>query len=381
LVALPLVSPCRSWTANFADILLTVTVTSAPVAVALSTNTVPTVYNRDYMAVPLTVQATGDALDSVTLFYRTLGTSVYTQAAGADAFFPDPRGKSFYQGVAFVPGNVYAAGGGVEFYVKADFPVGGTFFAGSAAAPMTTLFQPTYTTLVSGAGGSVVVPDGNFNDGNTSLVFPAGSLSAPLSLSIESIDRSDRARVPAGNGLAEGAAPAVVYEINGNVAQFTAPVTLTFLYPDVDDRPGTVDGAAYDESALKMFWWDGRLWRFLGGRVDPGKNTVSATTTHFSLFALFPAGPISPAGFRPVEKAISPNGDGINDVALFAGLSGNFEIRIFDVKGRRVRTIRSVPQWDGLDDHGRAVESGAYIYQYQTDATGEWISGAIGVAR
>jgi len=108
---------------------------------------------------------------------------------------------------------------------------------------------------------------------------------------------------------------------------------------------------------------------------------VTAKTSHFSLFALFPAGDLTAQNFRPLEKILTPNGDGINDFAFFSGLSGNFEIRLFDVTGRKVRTIHDAAQWDGRDDDGHVVENGTYIYQFHSDISSDWVSGMIGIAR
>jgi len=112
---------------------------------------------------------------------------------------------------------------------------------------------------------------------------------------------------------------------------------------------------------------------------------VTAKTSHFSTYALFPTSGAEPAAaaYRPLEKIITPNGDGIKDTAKFSGLmnGGDFEIRVFDVTGRRIRTIRDTDEWNGKDDNGRTVENGVYIYQYRADSSSEWISGMIGVAK
>jgi flagellar hook assembly protein FlgD len=56
-------------------------------------------------------------------------------------------------------------------------------------------------------------------------------------------------------------------------------------------------------------------------------------------------------------------------------------VEIFDVNGRRVRSLTGVGTvpWDGTDDSGDIVESGVYIYQY-TDS-GKRISGVVAVAK
>ena len=53
-------------------------------------------------------------------------------------------------------------------------------------------------------------------------------------------------------------------------------------------------------------------------------------------------------------------------MAIFDGLDGltnYFRVEIFDITGRRVRTVEQVGRWDGKDDFGQVVESGVYLYQ------------------
>ncbi len=82
--------------------------------------------------------------------------------------------------------------------------------------------------------------------------------------------------------------------------------------------------------------------------------------------------------FMPSERIITPNADTINDTVTFS--SGIDEVKIFDVRGRRMKTIPGpTPVWDGTDDSGAIVESGVYLYQFT--AAGERVSGVIGVAK
>lgn len=88
-------------------------------------------------------------------------------------------------------------------------------------------------------------------------------------------------------------------------------------------------------------------------------------------------GAVTPEEMRPQEDIITPNGDGINDVARF-GVSGSFQIKIFNRRGGKVRTLDNVNVWDGRDDSGALLENGVYIYQVQAD---QKVSGMIGVER
>jgi hypothetical protein len=47
---------------------------------------------------------------------------------------------------------------------------------------------------------------------------------------------------------------------------------------------------------------------------------------------------------------------------------GSFsQIRIYNLKGRLVRTLTGEPAWEGRDDAGRDCEGGIYLYQLEAD--------------
>ena len=56
---------------------------------------------------------------------------------------------------------------------------------------------------------------------------------------------------------------------------------------------------------------------------------------------------------------------------LFASLSGNIELSIFDIKGRKIRKLVNEQKpvgdyqikWDGTNDSGAPLSSGQYFYQ------------------
>ncbi len=50
-------------------------------------------------------------------------------------------------------------------------------------------------------------------------------------------------------------------------------------------------------------------------------------------------------------------------------------IRILDLKGRAIRSLRQARVWDGRDDHGRLCEGGVYLYQVETE--GKRVSGTV----
>ncbi len=56
-------------------------------------------------------------------------------------------------------------------------------------------------------------------------------------------------------------------------------------------------------------------------------------------------------------------------------LDATFRIKIFTVRGRLIRTISDVPEWDGRKENGDWAEGGLYLYQIE--AEGKHVSGTV----
>jgi hypothetical protein len=222
--------------------------------------------------------------------------------------------------------------------------------------------------------GRIAIADGNPDDGATQIAIPPGALAGPAAITIEQKNRAD---YTASGGTAQGTHPAAVYAFGPDGTVFRTAATMTLLYFDLD-RDGKDDATGAPEDTLRAFWWDGLEWRYLGGTLNKNDKTITIPVMHFSVYAIFPAKAPTPDDYRPKEKIITPNGDGVNDFAAF-GLGGGITVRIFDTNGKRVRSLDGVNIWDGRDDDGAVVESGAYIYQFRVD--GKMVSGIIVVAK
>jgi hypothetical protein len=245
--------------------------------------------------------------------------------------------------------------------------------------PFEVAIIDTLRVPVGPQGAKVSVPDLFLNDGHTAVNFDPGVLSNPGFLTIHQEDVNVWPSGP------RGLAPVEIYSFNLEDTALLRSAQLTFSYPS------NLDGKVTDSNAnpldLAPFWWDSFEWRILSRpAIDTTLHTVTAIATHFSTFALFPSGGVASADLRPRERIITPNGDNVNDVACFG--SGIEDIRIFDVRGRRIRTISGSglmsgqlcgTYWDGRDDSGTIAESGVYVYQFTTE--GERISGVITVAK
>lgn len=227
------------------------------------------------------------------------------------------------------------------------------------------------TRTMSIEGGLTTVPVGDPLLPGLTLDFPPRSLNGDQTLQVTLKPSSNYPSV-------EGRTPLRVFDLSPEGLRFGRPVTLRIPYPD-QDQDGRVDGTGVDETLLRVFWFDGHLWRFVGGQVDPVANRVSVAISHFSVYSLAPlAATLTPEMVRPAEKIITPNGDGQNDYAQF-NISGEFTVEFFDLRGERVRRLSGINIWDGRDDDGKRVETGTYIYRLT--GQGLTVTGALAVAR
>jgi len=245
------------------------------------------------------------------------------------------------------------------------------------------------SSFIATLDGKLVVPDGNPDDGNTMIDIPSGALLVPVDITITQKDVNSVPQRSFGN--IDKDRPFMVFEFSPEGLHFAKPVKLTILYLDVDndDKVELPDGTETNikPEDLKICSYDGFEWRLIGGILDKQNHTLSVYIDHFSFYAIFAQGAMSAADYRPKEKIITPATiDGINDYAGFDGLNGSdFSIKIYDINGRKIRTINSpdMPRWNGKDDSGNIVESGAYIYQFKADVDGNMklISGTVIVAK
>jgi len=212
-------------------------------------------------------------------------------------------------------------------------------------------------------GGKIVL------ENKVELEVPAGSLTKDENISLVEKNKNLYSK------LKNDIDAVAIYEFSPKGLIFRKPVKLTYYYKNKEI-------SSEDEDKLRVYYWDGYDWRYVGGVVDKTAKTVSCNITHFSVYGLFPV--VVLPSYKPLEKIITPVlKDGINDVATFDGLiTENVNIKIFDITGRLVRDIEVLKEgniWDGKDESGNIVESGVYIYQFEFN--GKKYSGTIVVAK
>jgi len=156
-----------------------------------------------------------------------------------------------------------------------------------------------------------------------------------------------------------GIHPIVAFDFTADglsASAFNGQVSVTLAYPNIS--------SSIDPLRLKIFYRDQTgAWRLIGGKVDAVHHTVTASTSHFSLYAIFEA-TVNANFARAREVFITPaTVDGCNDVANFGTDASRVEI--YDMRGHQVFCANgdgfSPIQWTGRDASGKVVESGGYI--------------------
>lgn len=141
---------------------------------------------------------------------------------------------------------------------------------------------------------------------------------------------------------------------------------------------------------LGLFWYNGSEFKKVYGVVDPLTQTVTVESPNlgnYQIRALARAdGPVFDVS-NISGRAITPNGDGLNDVVIFTYDPGPGREpvvgRIYDIMGAYVADMTGgqVPNtliWNGRSG-GRVVGGGAYVYNIQ--GGGKTYTGTIVVAR
>lgn len=311
-----------------------------------------------------------DKLLSVDLFFKKTPDVEHSTMSAATGF-TDTFNFSFEVPKASVTTE------GLQYRIAVKDVTGNMAFAPSATTYYNVTVSGTNSASFGASGGNLSLSDGNPNDGNTSIFVPAGALSGAVTITLEEVPP---ANAPASAKFTITSFPVAAYNFGPDGLLFSVPVTITLLYKDLD-QDGFLDGTSppQPETSANIFFWDGDEWIAVGGTVDTAANTITANIMHFTMFGVFPSPPLAPKDLRPAQKIITPNGDGRNDIAIFGSLSLNTTIEIFDVTGRRVRSLTGINIWDGRDSNGNLVESGPYIYQYKE--RGELVSGVVVVAK
>lgn len=141
---------------------------------------------------------------------------------------------------------------------------------------------------------------------------------------------------------------------------------------------------------MGMYWFNGGEFKKMYGKVDSAARTVTVDSPNLGVYQIRALLRAAGAVFdlsNVSNRAITPNGDGLNDRVIFtydpgpnnAAVTG----RIYDLMGGLIADMSAglVPNtlvWDGRSN-GRAVSGGVYIYKIAGD--GKIYTGTVVIAR
>ncbi len=223
-------------------------------------------------------------------------------------------------------------------------------------------------------GGKIDLPGGSY------ISIPPGALEEETHITIQKLNTEHPEISSLGPPRRAASKEAeTIYRFLPEGLKFKRPVEIRLFF----SHP------SYSGSSYKIFRRDQFFseWEFIGGRTGGAgaQLYVSASIDSFSIYSVYSVENLKASDFRPRNRIITPSDPTVNTDAKFRGLGAqNTEVRIFDVAGRQVRTLKRAPYiWDARDENGRKVESGIYIYQFEADIEGEkeLVSGVIAVAK
>ncbi len=227
--------------------------------------------------------------------------------------------------------------------------------------------DPALRRMLRGRGGEVRRAD------RAGVQVPANALSENSDITVsqpDAVDEAARQAVAANGGKAQASLP-VAFGPEGTT--FSEPVTITLPYDAV-----LVASQGLREEDLKVHYWNPRSqrWEDLPSTVDWAQKTVSAKTTHFSVYqVLGPGGGIGVAaadaafGFKAAYAFPNPSRSGAAvTFRVQPGLADSVTVRVYDVAGRKVHEssdFRSLGSFD--DGNGLGVQ---FTYEHVWDVSG-----------
>ncbi|MEL7561620.1 MAG: hypothetical protein AAGU24_00590 [Dehalogenimonas sp.] len=214
--------------------------------------------------------------------------------------------------------------------------------------------------------GTVATPDGTLtlNIPIGTFVWNAAGAAQPF---LSAVPLTDPPASPDKNILV------FAYEMGPTGVTFNPAISMTFKYTDAQVPPGT------REVDLVIAWWNGSQWVMLTGVVDTEANTVTASVSHFTAFALFaPAPPPpppptlkinTPAAGSSFEAGTVSVSISAGNLKLISGQSANIPgegraIYYLDV------SIPTAPGQSALTAPGTYVESALTSYTWNNLAPG-----------
>ncbi|MFN0117994.1 MAG: gliding motility-associated C-terminal domain-containing protein [Elusimicrobiota bacterium] len=161
--------------------------------------------------------------------------------------------------------------------------------------------------------------------------------------------------------------------------------------PNIEGTNPTAS-AGVTPDQLALYWHNGVTWVKVGGTLDTLSQSFKTKTSFLGTYQLRIAARATSLNLDEANvypKVFTPNGDGLNDrvyLVLENPNDSSIKGEILDLAGRHIANL--TPQgigvgttltWDGKDDSGAKVPSGAYIYKIEGE--GKTFTGTMAVAR
>jgi hypothetical protein len=200
----------------------------------------------------------------------------------------------------------------------------------------------------------------------------------------DAAEEPPRQAVAANGGKAQASLP-VAFGPEGTT--FSEPVTITLPYD-----PVLVASQGLREADLKVHYWDPRSqrWEDLASTVDWAQRTVSAKTTHFSVYQVLGdgGGGIGVAaadaafGFKAAYAFPNPvRGQGTVTIRAQPGLADSVTVRVYDVTGRKVHESSDFRSLGAFDDGNGQGQQFTYEHVWDVSGVGSGVYTYVVVAR
>lgn len=321
---------------------------------------------RTHPASPAAPSLSGAALSSTSIRWSwsaVAGAEEYALKTGTGALLAAlSAGTTETTESGLQPGTVY------ERLLTASNAVGlSTSAAASVAAPQSALAVAAASSAAfTVAGASLSIPSG-WLPGAGSVLASADPLNKPLTPTVAQDVSNANASLGFLRAVPGTLRQFLAYEgTTRREADFLAPVSISLEYPDADGN-GIVDGTQVNADTLAVYFLreGGASWTKLpGGGVDKAKRSVSAPTTHFTLFTLVGGAAASDlSGARVFPNPLRPSLG--HSKMTFRLLPASSRVRIYTLAGERVAQLEGDSSgtaiWDGRNSSGRPAASGVYL--------------------
>lgn len=306
---------------------------------------------RTLAATPSGFRFTEVAHSSVTLAWDAAGNR-------ADASYRVDYWGASGSTSAVVVSTLSALLTGLEEAATYFFTVGALNVDGAVSAPgvMLSTFTPALPNISTCVPVQADVAVSLEQDAGTARVFvPAGAFGEPVTLTL----KTPLEYPPAGPGDPGAPSGAGLEILTDRGLQPARTVTITIGY-----RDGDVPGMRKDRLVIGRYDPAGGRWVLLPSFPDQASRTVTAYTSHFSLYRIFevlPAAGVSapwifPNPFRPSKG---------HATVTFSNLPAYSTLKIYSIDGNKVRVLKcnasGLAYWDGRNSAGREVSSGLYL--------------------